>query len=149
MDAMQKMMTAIMKKTQGQEGTEKDKEIEIHSSTDPDSGDSDDDASNSSDSSNERMEWNTKAIPKFYDPDSDSAMEEQEERTKSNKQKDQRMNDRDEMQTEADIEIANTMDNNSETLEGPPSPKRKHHDTVTQTNLKRTTRSSTAGGTVC
>ena len=149
MDAMQKMMTAIMKKTQGQEGTEKDKEIEIHSSTDPDSGDSDDDASNSSDSSNERMEWDTKAIPKFYDPDSDSAMEEQEDRNKATKQKDQRMNDRDEMQTEADIEIANTMDNNSETLEGPPSPKRKHHDTVTQTNLKRTTRSSTAGGTVC
>ena len=59
------------------------------------------------------MEWNTKAIPKFYDPDSDSAMEEQEEdRNKATKQKDQRMNDRDEMQTEADIEIANTMDNN-------------------------------------
>ena len=123
MDAMQKMMTAIMKKTQGQEGTEKDKEIEIHSSTDADSGDSDDDASDSSNSSNERMEWDTKAIPKFYDPDSDSAMEEQEEGTKSNNQEDQKMNDKDEMQTEADIEIATTMDNNSETIEGPPSPK--------------------------
>ena len=150
MDAMQKIMTAIMKKTQGQEGAEKDNnEIEIHSSTDADSGDSDDDASDSSDSSNERMEWDTKAIPKFYDPESDSAMEEQEEGTKPNKQNDQQTNDKDEMQTEADIEIATIMDNNSETIEGPPSPKRKHHDTVTQTNLKRTTRSSTAGGTVC
>ena len=156
MVAMQKMMQKIMHQTAKQTPTvapadtleEYPKELQKGSIHTLSSSSEASDDPVTSDSSNHTPVWVDKPKSHFFDSEDDSELDDPNERQQYPRDSVDHTSEDDDMCNDVDHEeITSQMTASPKTKKGrPPSPKRKHQDTVPPTIPKRTTRSSTAGG---